>query len=530
MSTKSDEGTAVMQSQIFGDVSAGAGANHHASGSSSSVVAKITPQRSNTLVTPVHHGRTSGAPSRRASFTTGVPSWEMRTPLSRPSSAPHPSSAPGCFTASAPGVWCDESNSPCSPESVASEPPSTKIRPRLGIVSRLPLVTRSASAKCKGSPGSPPRNLSNPGVRSLDLAQCGDEIEPDGKNLTDESANLSQRSIEEEDEDWETGTPQETTPNAMTNVAQGSELVASSSLITCGHRLASFKSDAPRDDKIQRGGEVISLASAKLLPPEPQSIATSPLAAEPNTHAPTPKEHLATLAEDSSSTSCKPCAMSALCQIPGSDALMSQEMTKGAGDYQAAKVTTPSPVDSWQELGMSERCRVSPCEQLGDCSRVSIMKTCLGDAPDIVDSRKLSDILLSPTCVCGPSNVGEALRLSSVGQAEARIGEDGVVRYHLTLRRHHTELRVLMRYREWRALRERLERAMPAVCDLSHQFPPRRVHLFALCASAPGGKHDPLLLNERTKSLSLWLDGVVRLLPHSSDCILADIPASKTSL
>jgi len=102
---------------------------------------------------------------------------------------------------------------------------------------------------------------------------------------------------------------------------------------------------------------------------------------------------------------------------------------------------------------------------------------------------------------------------TAVGGSEAQLGADGVMRYQVTLRRSDHEWGVLKRYREWRALRQLLEASVPLTRDVASRFPPRRIHLFALCAAAPGGRHDPAMINERSRRLAEWLEAALRCLP-----------------
>eukprot|EP00962_Isochrysis_galbana_P043677 scaffold16716_cov134-Isochrysis_galbana.AAC.11 len=351
------------------------------------------------LTTPAVDGRPSGASSRRASIAAGVPSRELCTPLPRLGGAPQPSSAPTA-TGSA---WASEEGGPSSPESVASEPPASTVRPRVGVVSRLPLVRRSGPSSRSFSPKSPLACSFSAGSaidspsRPAEPTHAACEAEP------------RDRPCDGDDVDWETGTPpQASTPNASSGIAQ--------SLPRSSHQpaieLAAFPPavTSTRSRAVRAGDGLCSLASNVEVP---QPAATT-------------------------------FALTEALGVAGEPVMPVRAIHRLAG----------------------------------------------------ADGGRLH---------------------SAVGYAEAILGADGVVRYELTLIREHQRWGLLKRYRDWRALRAQLEQSFPEVRRVAERFPPRRFHVFALCAAAPGGRHDPQLLNERAHLLAEWLDEVLRMLPPSVD-------------
>ena len=119
------------------------------------------------------------------------------------------------------------------------------------------------------------------------------------------------------------------------------------------------------------------------------------------------------------------------------------------------------------------------------------------------------------SCLCGgwrPVGGDEmaAMLSTQVEAAHADLGASGVMRYALRLRSGGAVWVVRRRYREWHQLRATLLGALLGVASVGAPFPPKRLYC-ALCATTPGGKHDPRVVAERVVALRRWLAAVLAL-------------------
>jgi hypothetical protein len=440
-------------------------------------------------------GRPSGACSRRASIATGVPSRELCTPLSRGGSAPHPSSAPSCLTATGGGsAWAAKEDGPSSPESVASEPAASTVRPRLGVVSRLPLACCSGSSFRSLSPASPLA------CKSASGSAVGTPSRPDVTTATRAREARSNNAHCDDEEDWETGTP----PSASgSNARSGTARSRPHSSLEPAMGL-----ELETPPKATRSAGLRAMFGLGLGSPAYTGKVPRPVAA------------LSALAEAPGGVDQPATLGLAVCEDAVVLVAGSPRVLRGTDKVQLQPAATPLTAGSWQELSAGSRCGASPCEP-GLTGRTPGGEA--GSAMRGGDGRPLVDVLLSPLQTCALAGATGRGAQSTVGCAEALLGADGVVRYELTLTRGHQRWAVLKRYREWRALRALLERSVPAVRRVPERFPPRRIHVFALCPAAPGGRHDPQLLNERAHLLAKWLDGVLRALPPTVDASFSEL-------
>ena len=85
---------------------------------------------------------------------------------------------------------------------------------------------------------------------------------------------------------------------------------------------------------------------------------------------------------------------------------------------------------------------------------------------------------------------------------------DSVMWYLLQLSRGSDRWVIMRRYREWHTFRQSLRRA--GIDDGTIPFPEKRLP-WGLCALAPGGKHDPNLVSQRTAMLHRYATSVLAL-------------------